>query len=95
MRPFALMVMLGSLAACGQRISPEQEYSNGSLSLQSFGDENEVVAEVRSLPWKHVEWEYKFNNRPISRLTLGGDHLFIETPDNTVVAMNRFTGQTS
>jgi outer membrane protein assembly factor BamB len=89
------MIVLGSLAACGQRLSPEQTYSDGSLSLQSFGDENEVVAEVRSLPWKHVEWEYKFNKRPISRLTMGGDHLFIETPDNTVVAMNRFTGQTT
>ena len=95
MRPLALMIVLGSLAACGERISPEQQYSDGSLGVQTFGDENAVVAEVRSLPFKHVEWEYKFNNRPISRLTLGGDHLFIETPDNTVVAMNRFTGQTS
>jgi hypothetical protein len=41
-----------------------------------------------------VEWEYKFNNRPINRLTLGGDQPFIETPDNPVVAMNRFSGQT-
>jgi outer membrane protein assembly factor BamB len=95
MRALALIVVLGSLAACGERISPEQQYSDGSLNVEPFGDENAVVAEVRTLPWKHVEWEYKFNHRPISRLTLGGDHLFIETPDNSVVAMNRFTGQTS
>lgn len=95
MRALALILTLGSLAACGERISPEQQYSDGSLGVQSFGEENAVVAEVRTLPWKHVEWEYKFNNRPISRLTLGGDQLFIETPDNSVVAMDRFTGQTS
>ena len=96
MRALALTILLGSLAACGERLSPEQQYSDGSL-LQESGDpgENPVVAEVRSLPWKHLQWEYKFNNRPISRLTLGGDHLFLETPDNSVVAMNRFTGQTS
>lgn len=96
MRAVALMTLLGSLAACGgERISPEQQYSDGSLQEQTFGSENAVVAEVRTLPWKHIEWEYKFNNRPISRLTMGGDQLFIETPDNTVVAMNRFSGQTS
>jgi outer membrane protein assembly factor BamB len=91
------MILLGCLAACGERTSPEEQY-NSDGSLQEGGSdpgENAVVAEVRSLPWKHVEWEYKFNNRPISRLTMGGDQLFIETPDNTVVAMNRFTGQTS
>ncbi|MBV8880399.1 MAG: PQQ-binding-like beta-propeller repeat protein [Planctomycetaceae bacterium] len=96
MRALALILTLGSLAACGgERISPEQQYSDGSLQETSDPGENAVVAEVRTLPWKHVEWEYKFNNRPISRLTMGGDQLFIETPDNTVVAMNRFTGQTS
>jgi len=95
MRALALIALLGSLAACGERLSPEQQYSDGSLQETSDPGENPVVAEVRSLPWKHVEWEYKFNNRPISRLTMGGDHLFIETPDNSVVAMNRFSGQTS
>jgi len=96
MRAIALMTLLGSLAACsGERLSPEQQYSDGGLQETSDPGENAVVAEVRTLPWKHVQWEYKFNNRPISRLTMGGDQLFIETPDNTVVAMNRFTGQTS
>lgn len=95
MRAVALMMLLGCLAACGERISPDQQYNDGSLQETSDPGENPVVAEVRTLPWKHVEWEYKFNNRPISRLTKGGDQLFIETPDHTVVAMNRFTGQTS
>jgi len=95
MRALALILMLGSLAACGERLSPEQQYSDGSLQETYDPGENAVVQEVRTLPWKHVEWEYKFNNRPISRLTMGGDQLFIETPDNSVVAMNRFTGQTS
>jgi len=95
MRALALLALLGCLAACGERLSPEQQYSDGSLQETSDPGENAVVAEVRTLPWKHVEWEYKFNNRPISRLTLGGDHLFIETPDHSVVAMNRFSGQTS
>lgn len=95
MRSLALTLLVGTLAACsGEQISPEQQYG-ASVQDLTAGDENAVVQEVRALPWKHVEWEYKFNNRPINRLTLGGDHLFIETPDNSVVAMNRFTGQTS
>jgi outer membrane protein assembly factor BamB len=90
------MILLGGLAACGgESLSPEQQYSDGSLQDTWDPGENAVVAEVRTLPWKHVEWEYKFNNRHIARLTMGGDHLFIETPDNSVVAMNRFSGQTS
>jgi outer membrane protein assembly factor BamB len=95
MRPLAIILLVGSLAACGERISGEQQYSTEEGQTLSGASENEVVAAVRKLPWKHVEWEYKFNNRPIQRLTMGGDQLFIETPDNTVVAMNRFTGQTS
>src|SRR5260221_8110372 len=97
MRALALTILLGSLAACGgERISPEMQSSDGSLNQDtSDPGENPVVAEVRSLPWKHVQWEYKFNNRPILRLTKGGDQLFIETPDHSVVAMDRFNGQTS
>ena len=38
MRALALMCVLGSLAACGERISPEQQYSDGSLGVQTFGD---------------------------------------------------------
>jgi len=96
MRSLALLVALGSLAACyGEQISGAQ-YSDGAF-VDDTGDpgENSVVSEVRSLPFKHVQWEHKFSDRQISRLTMGGDHLYIETPENQVVAMNRFTGETS
>ena len=92
MRALALILTFGSLVSCGQRLSTAEYNENQSL----YGaDENSVYAEVRTLPFKEVVWEYKFNNRPINRLTLGGDQLFIETPDNSVVAMDRFSGQTS
>ena len=97
MRALALALLLGSLAACGERLSTA-EYSDQPGAFVNDTDdpgENPVMQEVRSLPFKHVEWEYKFNSRRISRMTQGGDHLFIETPDFTVIAMDRFNGRTS
>ena len=43
MRSLALIVMLGSLAACGERISPEQQYSTEDGQTYKGADENEVV----------------------------------------------------
>lgn len=87
------LVLLALSAACGGP-TPTQ-YSDGAF-VQDFDDpgENPVKDEVRSLPLRHLEWEYKFNNKQISRLTLAGSHLFVETPENQVIAMDRFTGKT-
>ena len=90
-----LLLCLATLGACGERIS-HSDYSDYGFET-NFGDpgDNAVSAAVDQLPFKHREWEYKFNNKQIARLTLAGDHLYIETPDNRVLAMDRFTGRTS
>ncbi len=90
-----LLLCLATLGACGERLT-YAEYSDESFETD-FDDpgENAVSAAVDLLPFKHREWEYKFNNKQIARLTLAGDHLYIETPDNRVLAMDRFTGRTS
>lgn len=91
MRATALVFVL-SLAACGERLSTAEQ-SDGSL-LQDTSDPGEqpLINEVRSLPFKDVVWEYKFNNRQITRMTLAGDQLFCETPEHQVIAMDRFKG---
>ena len=51
-----------------------------------------VETEVQSLPFKHVVWDHRFS-KEISRITLGSAHLYLETPDHKVVAVDRFTGE--
>jgi outer membrane protein assembly factor BamB len=89
------LALILTLTACGEHLSGAQ-FSDGAF-VDDTGDPGDkaVYAEVQSLPWKHVEWEYKFTNRQISRMTLQGDQLFLETPDYKVIAMDRFTGKTS
>jgi len=94
MRALAVLLTLG-LAACGQRLTAVEYNGQGFVDDTSDPGENVVEDAVAKLPWKHKVWSYKFNSRRISRLTLSGDLLFIETPENTVVAMDRFSGQTS
>ena len=95
MSRLALLAAVAALAACGQRITPS-EYSADGFEDVDHGDPGEtaVANAVRALPFKHVEWEYKFNDKPISRVTLEGDQLFLETPDHRVIAMDRFNGRT-
>lgn len=86
------------LAACaagcaGEGASPAY-YSGGGAFVEDFGDPgvDAVEAEVASLPWKEKVWQHQLNNRPIARMTLGGSHLYVETPDFHLISVNRFNG---
>jgi len=93
MRALAVLLTLG-LVACGERLTAVEYNGQGFVDDTSDPGENAVEDAVAKLPWKHTVWKYKFNSRRISRLTLSGDLLFIETPENTIVGMDRFSGQT-
>jgi outer membrane protein assembly factor BamB len=94
LRAAAAGIFLASLSACGgERLNAEMDGRRDVVGDMGDPGEREVLDEVRSLPFRHVEWEYRFSNRPIVRMTLAGDQLFLETPDNQVVAMDRFTGR--
>ncbi len=93
MRKIVLLLAAGLAACSGERLGTT-DHAEGAFA-DDFGDpgDKEVYAAVRELPFRHVEWEYRFSSRQIARLTMGGDLLFVETPDNTVVAMDRFIGR--
>ena len=91
----SMLSMLSILSACyGDRYAPAQFSDDGGF-VSDFSDpgENEVAAAVRALPFKEEVWRFKFNDKPIARLTQGGDQLFAETPDHRVIGMDRFTGR--
>ncbi len=87
------MSLLLALAACGERLTA-REYA-GDEAASEYGDpgEDAINSELMGMPFKHVEWEYRFSDREIARMTLEGSQLFIETPDNYVIAMDRFNGK--
>ncbi len=96
MRRLAVISMLAALAACGGDRSAAVQYADGGLGwVDDYADPGEAaVAEaVRNLPFKQEVWRFKFNDKPIARLTLSGDQLFAETPDFRVMGMDRFTGR--
>jgi outer membrane protein assembly factor BamB len=96
MKRLAVVALLASLAACGgERSYAAPQYADGAGFVDDFSDPGEAaVAEaVRALPFRHEEWRFKFNDKPIARLTLAGDQLFAETPDYRVVGMDRFNGR--
>ncbi len=94
MRALGLSLLL-TLAACGERLTAAEYAGDDFKTDSSDPGEDEINRELLSLPFKQVEWEYRFNDRAISRMTLAGSQLFIETPDNFVIAMDRFTGRTN
>lgn len=51
-----------------------------------------IRQEVSSLPFKHVIWDYKFDNEIITRITLGYEHLFVETQSNRIYAIKKLDG---
>jgi len=91
MRALGLSMLL-ALAACGERLTAA-EYA-GDDFVTSFSDpgEDEIYRELQTLPFKHIEWEHRFKDKEIARMTLAGSQLFIETPDNRVIAVDRFGG---
>ncbi len=99
MNPRLILACLGLLAmcfpGCGERISPA--YYGDEGFVEDFYDPgyDALRDEIATYPWKEIEWDHKFNNREIARLTLGGDHLYVETPDHQIISINRFSGRTA
>ena len=94
MRALGLLLMLAA-AACGERLSASEYGDQGFEGDLSDPGEQAVEDAVAKLPWKHVAWRHKFNNHRISRMTLAGDILFCETPENVIIAVDRFSGVTT
>ncbi|MDP6957786.1 MAG: PQQ-binding-like beta-propeller repeat protein, partial [Planctomycetota bacterium] len=66
--------------------------SDVAVSFQDPGAKT-LQDEISRLPFKHVEWEFKFNDVEIRRMTVAGDHLYIETNTNQLIAVDRFIGE--
>jgi len=86
-----VVLLLLATPGCGGRGGAElygsvHDYSDPGLKL--------LRDELRTLPFRHVEWEYKFTEKEISRITLGMENLYLETPDHRVIAVDRFSGVT-
>lgn len=65
----------------------------GVLMLPGLTREDEVDAEVRSLPFKHELWRFDIHE-PIREITLGGHFMYIETENHELIAMDRRSGVT-
>lgn len=86
------VTFVGLLLALGCASSKDAQ--PGEREPQGYAKTNPqmVSEEVGSLPFKHLNWDYKLRDRKIRRMTLGSEHIFCETHDNHIVAINRFTG---
>jgi outer membrane protein assembly factor BamB len=86
-----LAALLAGAAACGPRIDPALD--TDATGLQDYTDygEKPVYDEVKSLPLKEIVWKHKFSSE-ISRVTLGSTYLYLETPYNEIIAVDRFSG---
>jgi outer membrane protein assembly factor BamB len=84
---------LAALAALGACAS-SKETTPGEQPTPNYMQTNtvEVSEQVGALPFKHLNWDFKLRDRKITRMTLGSEHIFCETSDNHIVAVNRFTG---
>ncbi|MBI2931586.1 MAG: PQQ-binding-like beta-propeller repeat protein [Planctomycetes bacterium] len=84
----AILLLLG-VAGCRAGRSAELY----DASLQEYHDPGlqPLKDEVRSLPFREIVWDYKFRD-DISRITLGAEDLYLETPDHKVIAVDRFGG---
>ncbi len=87
------LVLLAAAAGCGQRTRGAQFSEGGFVGDTGDPGANAIDDEVQRLPFKNVLWKHRFNARKISRMTLAGSQLFIETPDHHVIAMDRFSGE--
>ncbi len=90
MRTTAAILVAAVLAGCGGRLRPRMDESTSSLDYTDYGSAP-VRDEIRTLPLKDILWEYKFS-KEVKRITLGSGNLYIETPDNDVIAVDRFSG---
>ena len=87
-------VLLVFVVAAGCRSSSQAQESYARLNTYGSADQEAVVAEVSSLPFKKRKWDHRFADWPIRRLSIGRENLFLETPDNKVACVNRFDGLT-
>lgn len=90
MRSLVLLSGLSlSLAACGggsEIRSPWMAPNTSDPGLEA------VRAEVNTLPLKEELWSHQFKDWKIARMSLGSEYLYLETIDNRVAAVDRFTG---
>ncbi len=89
-----LAILLFSLS-CSSAPETTASLYDGSDVVHNFQDPGAktLQAEVSRLPFKHVEWEFKFNDVQIRRITMAGDHLYVETSANQLIAVDRFVGE--
>jgi outer membrane protein assembly factor BamB len=92
--PRFMAVLLLLLAAPACRSSTQLQQSYARLNAYGSADQEAVVAEVATLPYKKNRWDHRFADWPIKRLSIGRENLFIETPDFKVACINRFDGLT-
>ena len=87
----AIGVAMAVLGGCRGGIKPA--YESDIDTVTDFNDPGQapVRDEVKSLPFKSIVWEYKFSQE-IRRITLGSTMLYLETLDNYVTAVDRFSG---
>jgi outer membrane protein assembly factor BamB len=87
-----LLTLAALVLACG--CSSSKEPMPGEHEPEGYAPTNPqmVAEEIGGLPFKHLNWDYKLNNRKITRMTLGSEHIYVETSNNHIIAINRFTG---
>jgi|GEM_PF-2170786 len=59
------------------------------IALVSADDEDLVLQEIKKLPFKNIIWHDKIDNEKILRLTIGYEHIFVETDANRLYAVNK------
>jgi hypothetical protein len=89
-----LAVLLVFAVAAGCRSDDQRQESYRNLNVYGSADQEGVVSEVGTLPYKKQRWSHRWAQYPIRRLSLGRENLYIETPDNKVLCANRFDGIT-
>jgi outer membrane protein assembly factor BamB len=90
MKNAAAFLVVAVLAGCGGRMRPAYETDQDLNDYTDYGSAP-VRDELRTLPFKDIVWEFKFS-KEIKRLTLGSTNIYLETPDNDVMSVDRFTG---
>ena len=95
MNRLPILALLLFFISCSSAPDTTTSLYDGPDVADSFQDPGAKIlhAEVSRLPFKHIEWEFKFNDVEIRRMTKAGDHLYIETNNNQLIAVDRFIGE--
>ncbi|HTF56603.1 MAG TPA: PQQ-binding-like beta-propeller repeat protein [Planctomycetota bacterium] len=92
-RTTVILLLFGAAAGgCGSSGRMQESYAR----LNAYGEASQesVLQEVGALPFKKQKWTHRWADYPIRRISIGRENLFIETPDNKVLAVDRFYGLT-